>query len=156
MCPEVGAECIQEEGTTRCNCTKGFEKVNGACKLKDFCGNGGTSSCGENGKCQNIVGGFECICDPMYYSKNNTCVSAIITIPTTTQTTIPTTIPTTPLPLDKCDPETTIRVELDGTRFYCKCLDGYVPSERPNRCQCMYFVLIMLYTGLKLLLEVCF
>lgn len=133
-CSGIGMECRENgQGSFFCECTKGFDMIDGRCVLKNYCE---FESCGGFGKCQNIVGGFVCNCIDTYYFTNKTCVSSIIIVPTTPTT--PTIPPTTPNP-NECDLKTTERVDIDGTRFFCRCKDGYVPSEYPTRCQRMFF-----------------
>lgn len=138
-CHGAGDSCVDKEGAMPCMCKPGFKRVDGICVLENKCNN---TSCNGFGKCQNIEGGFECICDDKYYVQNNTCVPGILPHAPPTTTTIPpttaSTLPPTTIDPKKCDPQSTEHINLGGgSQFYCRCLDGYVPSELPTRCHRM-------------------
>ncbi|XP_069078600.1 fibrillin-1 [Pleurodeles waltl] len=56
----LNGQCINTDGSYRCECPFGFELFGVECKDVDECSVG--NPCG-NGTCKNVVGGFECTCD---------------------------------------------------------------------------------------------
>ncbi|XP_017537179.1 latent-transforming growth factor beta-binding protein 4 isoform X2 [Pygocentrus nattereri] len=70
QCP--GQECVNTQGSYRCvSCRPGFAVVSGRCADVDEC-HQVPAPC-TNGRCENILGSYRCVCRTGYRLQGNTC-----------------------------------------------------------------------------------
>lgn len=81
QCSAVGARCINEHASYRCECLTGFVGDGYECHDVDECQLNAVHDyqlgCVENSRCINLPGSYRCECREGFEAKNGTCVGKL-------------------------------------------------------------------------------